>query len=266
MRVFDQQFPDKKKIGLACCGDWHLGAETCDEKAVDSWLDTIQEKEYYVILMGDITENATVGSVGAVFEQSLSPQEQVKLAVEKLSPIKDYIIGGISGNHGQRSKKTAGLDPDEIMCWELGVPYWGYAAMGRIRVGHANWQIFAHHGVGGGALLGSKLNVVAEKMTKIVPMADLYLAGHTHADVSGSDTRLYLSVNAGSTKVRKHQRHFSGTGSLLDYDESYAEGKLLPPASKAQVVHFLGDRFHEYQDGGDYEYRKPYRREPHYFI
>ncbi len=264
MRIFDQRFPDEKEIGLATCGDWHLGSKTCDEAAVDDWLAKIKENGWYVILMGDITENATVGSVGAVFEQRISPQEQVRLAVEKLTPIKDYIIGGIGGNHGARSMKTAGLDPDEIMCWELGVPYWGHSGLGRIQVGDAHWKIFCHHGCGGGGLLGSKLNVVAEKMTKIVPMADLYIAGHTHADVAGSDTRPDLTILKGACKIVKKHRHFSGTGSLLEYDESYAEGMLLPPASKVQVVHFLGSRAHRRNEGAR-EWLKPYRRQPEYY-
>jgi len=266
MKTFDQRFPDKKEIGLATCGDWHLGAKTCDEGAVDDWLAKIKDNGWYVILMGDITENATIGSVGAVFEQTMTPQEQVKCAIEKFMPIKDYIIGAVGGNHGARSVRTAGLDPDEIMCWELGVPYWGHSGLGRLQVGDAHWKVFCHHGSGGGGLLGSKLNVVAEKMTKIVPMADLYLSGHTHADVAGSDTRPDITFPKGRVRLVKNRRHFSGTGSLLEYDESYAEGKLMPPASKVQVVHFLGDRAHKYKkDNGDWEWEKPYRRQPEYY-
>ena len=266
MRIFDQRFPDKDEIGLACCGDWHLGAQTCDEAAVDDWIEKIRENKWYVILMGDLTENATLGSVGAVFEQRLSPQQQVRLVIDKLTPIKDYIIGGLGGNHGARSLKTAGLDPDEIICWELGCPYWNKSGFGRIQVGTANWKVFAHHGAGGGALLGSKLNVIAEKMTKVVPMADLYIAGHTHAEVSGSDTRPDMVLNKGKARIAKHRRHFSGTGSLLDYDDSYAEGMLLPPATKAQVVHFLGTRKHIGTGGTDGDiYEKRYRRQPEYY-
>ena len=264
MITFDQRFPEEKEVGLACCGDWHLGAQTCDEEAVDNWIEKIRENKWLVILMGDLTENATLGSVGAVFEQKMTPQAQVRSVVDKLTPIKDYIIGGIGGNHGARSRKAVGLDPDEIICWELGIPYWGHTGAGRIQVGDAHWKIMAHHGHGGGALLGSKLNVVAEKMTKIMPMMDLYLAGHTHADVAGSDVRPDLTLTGGGVGVIRHRRHFSGTGSLLDYSNSYAEAMLMPPASKVQVVHYLGDRRHTRAGANTFE--KPYRREPEYYF
>jgi hypothetical protein len=263
--LIDQKFPDKKEIGLACCGDWHIGAQTCNEKAVDKWLNAVKQNKWYVLLMGDLTENATRGSVGAVFEQRLTPQEQVKRVIELLTPIKDYIIGGVSGNHGYRTVKECGIDPDEIISWELGVPHFGYTAQGRINVGgETNWKIVAHHGAGGGVLQGSKLNMI-KKLAAIYPMADLYMAGHTHSDVAGSDRVIDISMNRGIHLVYK-TRHFSGTGSLLDYDRSYAEQKLYPPASLAQVVHFLGSREHKTRDSEHPEkYIKPYRRIVHYF-
>ena len=270
MKLFDLKLPDSDEVGLACCGDWHLGAQTCDEDAVDDWVAKIHDNKWHVILMGDLTENATLGSVGAVFEQRITPQQQVRIVIDKLKPVKDYIIGAVGGNHGRRSVKAVGLDPDEIICWELGIPYWGHTGAGRIQLGkETNWKIMAHHGAGGGALLGSKLNVVSEKMTKIMPLMDLYLAGHTHADVAGSDTRPDLTYGRGGVSITKKRRHFSGTGSLLDYDDSYAEGMLLPPASKVQVAHFLGSRLHNAranaQNGTPNTYEKPYRRHTEYY-
>jgi len=219
-------------------------------------------------LLGDLTENALPSSVGSVFEQVYPPEEQLRVAHEILEPIRDYILGGVGGNHGHRTFRVAGVDPDQLICGNLGAPYFGSTCAGRVQVGSAHWRIMAHHGAGGGALLGSKLNVVAEKMTKIYPMEHLYLAGHTHADVAGSDRRKYVNVTSHGVEVKEHIRHFSGTGSLLSYDGSYAEDKLLPPASPVQVVHYLGDRVHrERKRGGTGQNLRemPYRREPHYF-
>lgn len=265
--LIDQRFPDNKEIGLACIGDIHYGSQTCNEKALDSWIASVKKNKWYVILMGDLMENATMGSVGSVFEQRLTPQEQLRGIVDKLTPIKDYIIGGVSGNHGARTARVAGIDPDAIISYELGVPHYDYTAVGRIQVGKAHWAIVAHHGAGGGILQGSKLNMV-KKLALIYPMADLYLAGHAHSDVSGSDRVFEISIS-GKPRTTGHIRHFSGTGSLLDYVGSYAEQKMFPPANLVQVVHFLGDHIGTHPTGlvaGEGEtWRKGFRREVFHF-
>ena len=232
--------------------------------AIDDFVGRIKRDKALVMLMGDLTENAIIGSVGGVMEQTMSPRDQVLKVCEILEPIKDQIIGGVMGNHGARTVKVASLNPDEIICYNLGAKFLGSVAVGRIRVGAStDWRIMVHHGVGGGALLGSKLNVLAERMTKVVPIADLYLAGHTHADVAGSDTRPTIALNSGRVVISNIRRHFSGTGSLLDY-EGYPEHMLLPPASKVQIYHHLGERKHVSRDG-DERFRKQYRRQPFFY-
>ena len=238
------------------------------EKAAKAWVKEIKKNKWYVIMMGDLCEMAIKTSPSDIYEQTMSPDEQINWVCEVLDPIKDYIIGGLGGNHGARLIRTVGVNPDAWICQKLGVPYLGSIGYGRIGVGQANWKIMAAHGVGGGALLGSKLNVVAEKMTKVCTNADLYLAGHTHADVASSDVRMEISVASRGVQVNKHVRRFSGTGALLDY-YGYPEDKLLPPATTMQVVHFLGRRVHV---SGGYKtstkqaaYTLPYRREVRVF-
>ena len=193
----------------------------------------------------------------------MTPKQQIDAVTQILEPVKEQIIGAVGGNHSARTVRAVGIDPDELLCVNLGCQYFGHTMAGRIQVGAAHWKVMAHHGAGGGMLLGSKLNVV-KKLAEIMPMMDLYLAGHTHADVSGTDKRRDVSINRGSVSISNHRRHFSGTGSLLDYDGSYAEAKLLPPACPAQVKHHLGDRIQRHEDGPD-RYEKPYLREPVYF-
>ncbi len=265
LKVFDHKHTDKDEVILATMGDWHVGAATCDMDAVEDFVGRVKDNGAMVLLMGDLTENAIIGSVGAVFEQIMAPREQVKEVIRILEPIKDQIIGQVGGNHGNRTMKVAGINPDEIICWELQVPYFGHTAAGRIRVGrNTDWRIVAHHGAGGGRLLGSKLNVVSQKLPDIVPMADLYLAGHTHADVAGSDYRTAISLRSGTAQIVRQRRHFSGTGALLDYDGSYAEAMMLPPASKVQVMHYLGVSKHIAREG-DEQFVKQYRRIPVYY-
>ena len=261
--VFDLKLPEKKKIGLAVCCDWHRGSHTCNESAIDRWIKLIKDNGWYVILLGDLTENSLPGSVGDVLRQTMSPDVQVRTTIEKLSPIRDYIIAGCDGNHGARTVRVAGMNPDEQISSGLGVPHFSNIIRGRIKVGVANWKVIGHHCAGGGALMGSKLNVI-KKLALIDPMYDLYLGAHTHGDVSGSDVVYGLSLN-GKPKVTKLTRHFSGCGSTLAYEDSYAEAKMLAPAAMCQVVHHLFDKVHRLEDGAAAEaYYMPYIREPYW--
>lgn len=265
MATFDQRFPGKKSVGLAGITDWHFGSHTCNMKAIDAWINIIKKEGHVALLMGDLCEMATRGSVGAVFEQIMSPQDQITGVVDILEPIKDQIIGGISGNHGARVVKDTGVCPDATISKFLGVPHFGYAAMGRVQVGNAHWVICAHHGAGGGSTIGAKVNAL-KKLALTWPACDLYMMGHTHTDAAFSD-RVVVPLKSGRRRFGEEMmtRHFSGCGSLLDYQGSYAEAKMYPPAAMVQVVHLLGDRVHRPTAGSDSEYVKPFDRRVHWF-
>ena len=135
--------------------------------------------------------------------------------------------------------------------------------VGRIQVGDAHWIIVGHHGAGGGRLLGNKLNMI-KKMAEICPDGDLFMGAHVHADVRGSGRVMGVSLNRGKVYMQWRRQHFSGCGSLLEYRNSYAEAKLMPPAAMCQVVHLLGDRILK-NDGGERTSDKKYDYRVHWF-
>ena len=261
--TFDVRRPEDNEVGLAVCTDYHVGSKNCDVGAIKKWVQEIKDNGWLVLVLGDICEMSLKTSVGDVYEQVLSPSDQLKEATDLLAPIKDQIIGTIGGNHSQRVVRAVGMDPDAMLADNLGVPYAPFIMQGRIQVGDAHWKVVAHHGAGGGMLIGSKLNMAA-KLSKIYPMADLLLVGHGHGDVAGSDVVYDLAINAGSVKQVRHTRHYSMCGSALEYEGSYAEAKMLAPAQMAQMVHYLGSRKHINKGGERYKV-KPFRREVRYF-
>ena len=260
----DQRFPDRKEIALATIGDLHVGSSAFMEGAFKKWVKECKSEGYLVILMGDLCEMALRASPSDVYDQTMSPQDQIDYVIEELSPIRDQVLGALNGNHGAgRFIKSVGANPDSWISKQLGVPHFGPVCYGRVQVGSANWKIMAAHGMGGGALLGSKLNVASEKMTKVCANADLYLCGHTHANVYGSSDVVDISVGSRGVVTNTVTRHYSGTGSLHAYG-GYPEDKLLPPSTVMQVVHFLGDRVHVKDKDGD-AYHKPFRRDVRIF-
>ena len=75
----------------------------------------------YAIILGDLLNNSTKTSVGDVYEEELTPMQQVKKAVMMFEPIKHKILGVCSGNHERRSYKMDGVDLLYFMCAELGI-------------------------------------------------------------------------------------------------------------------------------------------------
>jgi len=256
-KVLDFVAPkDLEEIQIACCSDWHWGSPQCKQSAVRKFVGRILDEKMYWIGVGDLCENALAGTPGDIYAQTLGPDAQIREVVQLLEPIKDYCLGMIAGNHGRRTVRAAGIDPDNLIADLLGVSYHGYTMAGRVAVGNAHYIIVAHHIAGGGRTIGGKANALA-RLAETWPIADIYIGGHTHLSVE-FDTRVkVVNTSGGKIKHRWHTRHFCGTGSTLDYDGSYAEAAMMAPAAMAQAVMTLGNRVHL----GDGHYRKPYKRE-----
>ena len=90
---------DFEDIELIPFGDFHLGAEECDEDEIVRTINYVKSKpNVFVILVGDLIENATRNSVGDVFGQLAIPQNQLNALVKLLEPIRDRILGINTGN------------------------------------------------------------------------------------------------------------------------------------------------------------------------
>ena len=233
------------QLGIAAVADTHYGSQTCNEAGLKRWVNMIGDEGWHWISVGDLTENAIPGSAGDPMEQRYSPEKQIDGIVKILRPIASMCIGMVSGNHGRRSKKVAGIDVDKRIASDLRVPYFGATMAGRIRMGRksheTHWKVMVHHLSGGGTTAPGKMRSL-KKMAEVYPVMDLYIGGHGHADIHTSDTVYDTPVTRGEMRTRRIVRRFSMVGSTLEYQKSYAEEKGYPPASMCQVVHFLGKK------------------------
>ncbi len=210
-------------------GDRHLSARGLGK--LKGYLDWVMATPgAYVFLMGDILNVASRTSKTNPFE-SMSGDDEYAKAVDLFKPYRARIIGACTGNHEQRMYKDYGFNPLNPFCNELGIPYCGYSAAIRVRVGKRKdrkneyqqvyWG-FAHHGNGGGTL-GAALNRKM-KLQEIAHGMDWYMAGHDHQLIAG--TRNILLPKKDQIV---HQRvHYIDTGSFLDWDGSYAEEAAMP--------------------------------------
>lgn len=227
MQVIKLDIPEDHGY-LIPIGDLHRGDRHLTSRGLGKlkgYLDWVMDRENaYVFLMGDILNVASRSSKTNPFE---SDADEYAKSVTLFKPYASRILGCITGNHEQRMYKEFGFNPLQPFCSELSIPYCGYTACVRIRVGKRKdrpnefqqlyWG-FAHHGSGGGGTLGAALNKKV-KLQEIVHGMDFYMAGHDHQLIVGTRNILLPKKD-----TIEHQRvHYIDTGSFLDWDGSYAE-------------------------------------------
>jgi len=232
----------RSKVYLLPLGDLHLGSLNTDVDKIQGYINWARQEEAYIFLMGDLFDVATVISPTSPFSQAMTLNEAMDLGVELFRPVKDRIIGAIIGNHEIRLMKFAGLDILKNFCVILGIEYCGYSAVIRFRIGQKDkstrasspkveYLFYAHHTTGGGTTIGGKLNRV-EKLRQIFEGADCYLGGHNHFEGNGKTVIAYLSKSGnGKGSIAYKRVFFVDTGSFLNYDNSYAEEKMLMPCT-----------------------------------
>lgn len=243
---------DLKSIEVHTLSDLHLGDRNCDFKKIAEKLKEIEAKpNAYVILNGDLINNATTQSISDTYGETLSPMEQLHEAVGLLTPIKDRILAITSGNHENRTHRTDGIDLTEIMARELGVgdryapesvtlflrvgeERRGRKITGKNKVRQISYVIYTTHGSGGGRKEGGKVNRLAD-LASIVD-ADIYIHSHTHLPAIFKEA--FFRTDIPNSTVAEVNKLFVNTNAWLRYG-GYGEAQGYKPASTQSPVIYL---------------------------
>jgi hypothetical protein len=249
MNFIHIQVPTEKAYVLPI-GDIHWGDPAFKRDAREKLqgnLDWALERKDItsVVLMGDIFNIAGRSSKTSPFGVN---HREIKESKEFFRPYAEagIIKGAIRGNHEARMVNEFGHDPLEPWCDELHIPYLGVSALLRIQVGQRpdsnsywnNYYMAIHHTSGGGGQIGSALNSIT-KLANVIPGCDVYAGGHNHQLVTGKQ-RWYVPTYSGP---QLKTVHYVSCGSYLDYEESYAEEKMLKPSKLGSPrIRFDGTR------------------------
>ena len=249
MKCIKNDLPhDLTKIEIEIFSDLHLGSKKCDYMMIQKRIERVRDNAYvYAIILGDVLNNSTKTSVGDVYEDELTPMEQVKKATMMFEPIKRKILGICSGNHERRSYKTDGVDLLYFMAAELGIAdkYDYCSCLLFIRFGyspaHAKtgktvrkmcYTLYMTHGDGqGGRTIGGKANGI-QRRGQVVD-ADVIVTGHTHAPLSFRDC--FYRIDYQNSSVVLKEQLFVNASATLNYEE-YAELYGMKPSSKQSPV------------------------------
>lgn len=232
-----------QSIQIIPLADLHIGDAQCDLALINRTINYIKNTpNAFTIVNGDIINNATKVSKSNIYEDVLSIDEQIDLAIELLKPIKDKILLLTSGNHEYRTNILAGVDPIKMIGLGIGLPkerYSLHASVVTLLFGRYNGEktkrnqfvVYALHGRRGGGSIGSSAKAI-ESLGGIVPNADLYLQSHVH-QIMGFPKTIFI-YDKHTRKLEEHFRDFVVTNAFLKYG-GYAEMFGLEPKDRTPI-------------------------------
>lgn len=230
---------DVENIKIMLMGDIHKGSREFNEKL---FLETVEKvkntSDLYVILMGDLIDNALKTSKSDSYLATERPQESMQWIIDKLDPIKDKILACTSGNHEDRTERDAGMDLTWWLAKALGIeerysngPFILFVSMGRNQGRDGMYHTFSIYGTHG----ATTSNVRGLKnMGNVVVNADVYVMGHTHKPIMFPDPRIIVDTRNRTHKVIDPV--FVNGTSFLNFEGSYGEKKGYTPTSQRQTI------------------------------
>ena len=191
MRIIKIDLGDKyKEIKVLPISDMHIGDSNCNIDAIKKVIEEIKASDNtFTILNGDLINNGVKNSVSNIYDEVLSPMDQILKLCELLEPIKDRILVMHPGNHENRTYKEDGVDIIRLVARQLGIEdrfsdTWWYLYL-TLGMGEKSrpvmYTITGVHGYGGGRKAGGKINNLVEMSDKVI--ADIYVMGHTHTPI-----------------------------------------------------------------------------------
>lgn len=218
-RDLGEQFKSVKIISLS---DLHIGDQLCNLKLIKEVLQEIKDSDNtFIILNGDLINNATKNSVSDIYNEQLTPMESIVKLCDLLEPIKDRILVIHPGNHEARTLKEDGVDIIRLVAKTLGIEdrfsdgwWYLYLTLGLGQKGRpVMYTLTGVHGYGGGRKPGGKINNLVGMSDKVI--ADVYVMGHTHTPIMTRDS-IYTPDYQHRTLVKK-DKYYLMTNSFLDY-------------------------------------------------
>lgn len=230
--------------------DVHLGAAEHKEKEWESFCSQVlNDSNAYIILGGDLINNATKSSVSNVYAERMRPREQKRIMTEMLKPLAKKILCMVSGNHERRSSKEVDDDPSYDIACKLDIEdrYRENVAFLKIQMGNPQWDgktnptylLVVTHGSGGGMLTGGSVNR-SERFGYVLDGCDALIVGHTHKPFITQPAKILIDARNNKVSIKPFKVICST--SWLEWG-GYAAQKMLTPASFApQVITLQGKR------------------------
>lgn len=243
MKYLQSKYNGKaKELYVVLMNDIHIGANAVDYgllKKVFKFIDKNRENTR-ILINGDLIEGVTKHSTGDLFEQRMTPKEQLDYAVELFEPYKDLIDGITIGNHDYRTERDTSFDPIETFARYLGIAdrYLGDEGIVGFAWNKCFYSVQMHHGVGGGSTLAA-----IERNMKQLWKSDTHVmyCGHWHKEFAKPVKR--YAVDPYNKCVREERRWLVCGNTILN-TEKYAKRGGYEESYPSQAYLILSGRPH----------------------
>lgn len=244
-----------KEIEILGLGDVHYGSPEHNEKLFNEIIKKIETQEnLYCVLLGDLIECITRDSVGDIYSQVGTPQQQARNIIEKLKPIKHKILAMTGGNHENRIYKTSGFDINYLIAKGLNIEdryirnsFVLFLRFGKIKSTKNKphvFSLFVTHGVSGSTKKPSKLKALID-LKEMVYGCDVYIMGHVHDYICTYEEN--FSIDTRLKKVEQNTSCFISQGAFLDFG-GYGYEKGYKPLAQRFGIIVLGYKQHDTYD------------------
>lgn len=218
-------------INIYPIADLHLGSAECDLKTFELWLQTVEADPHgYVTISGDMMNMGLKTSKTNVYEEVLTPSQQKEVLFHYLVPIRERILGAVSGNHEYRGNRETGMNPlYDVFCrLQIEDLYRENTCFIKVCLGERHnkqrqisYGLVLHH--------GSSKNK-REKWFNSVDSADVFIVGHTHDAEVKPPSKIVMDMR--NEKVFITEYTTIVCNSFQDYGGYALRGMFVPQQSR----------------------------------
>ena len=220
--------------------DVHIGAAEADLDGFERFINRVaSEDNAYIVVCGDVINNGirSANCPTNIYAETMPPQAQVDKAIEMLKPVAHKILGAVSGNHENRTRKAVDLDPMLTIMTHLRIEHLYRRHMAFMRIKLRNGGIHDTYAI---LLTHGKSENKKKRFDYAIEGVDAIIHGHTHSGLIGKNAKLVLSSN----NVVKVKPFISLTAtSWLNYGGYASEAMYLPQSTsdpQALVLEWTG--------------------------
>ena len=228
-------------INIYPIGDLHIGSPDFSEKAFRRWKDMVlADPNGYVMIVGDIMDMATKGSITNIYEATMTPFEQREWVEKEFGDIRAKILGAVQGNHEHRANKLLGICPmyDVLAKLDIGHLYRPNMAFIKVNLGERNkdrqasYTFVLAHGQ-------------AKGRTKQFPYAvdgmDIMISGHFHTPENSIGNKIVIDSQNEGVSTREFM-HIS-VPSFTNYGGYAMKAMFMPQGNeKFPIINLSGDK------------------------